>query len=160
MPTVRREARKLVDQLTLPSPWAIADVCSQVGCLRGREVVVEQIAPDLAGSATAAVRREAERDVITYRADHHGADQLIAHELGHLLAGDLDGAPDLTNAVSSDVREAVLTMQRSCAYDDRAESLAEAVADLIMAGARSHTRRGRTAASPPKILRGFGGALR
>lgn len=157
MNTVRREARALVRQLTLPSPWSMPDLCLQVEQLRGRRVVVQAVST---GDATATVRREAKRDVITYRDDHHNPDHLVAHELGHLLAGHLDGGNGLAAGVSPDLGEAVRAMNRACAYDSHEERLAEAVADLLLAGARQHTTRYRGNPAAATKLRGFGEAMR
>lgn len=155
MVPVRRRARALARQLTMPEPWSIVAMCEQVGALRGREVVLE---PSTSIASTAVVRREAARDVITYRADHHNTDHLIAHELGHLLAGHLESDQGLVGSVSPDIGAAVVTMQRSCAYGSDEERLAEAVADLLMASARRHTTAsGRSGSS---MVRGFGEAMR
>lgn len=156
MDTVRRRARKLVRQLRMPSPWSLVAVCQQVGALRGREVVLE---PSTTITATGMVRREASRDVITYRADHHNPDHVNAHELGHLLAGHLDFADGLDATVSPDIRGAARTMQRSCSYDTDDERLAEAVADLLTASARRHTA-GAHDLSTSSLIRGFGEAMR
>ena len=95
-----------------------------------------------------------------YRDDHHNPDHLIAHELGHLLAGHLDGRGGLAAGVSADLTDAVRAMNRACAYESHEERVAEAVADLLMAGARQHSTQHRHSAAATTTLRGFGEAMR
>lgn len=157
MAPVQRRARALVRPLTMPAPWSMAEVCEQVGALRGRPIHLE---PSTSIASTAVVRREPTRDVITYRSDHHNPDHLIGHELGHLLAGHLDDRRGLAGSVSSDVTQAVFAMQRACTYDTDEERLAEAVADLLTAAARRHSSGRAASASGTSLIRGFGEAMR
>lgn len=157
MATVRRQARKLMRGLTVPSPWSVAELCVQVGELRGREIVLEPVS---GGTATASVRRELTRDVVSYRADHHNPDHLIAHELGHLRAGDLDGPVDLSHGVDADVAEAARIMLRNCDYGSLSEQVAEAFADLVMEQALRYAQGSGVSAGTARRLRGYGEAMR
>lgn len=162
MASIKRRARALTRPITVPVPWSVEGVCAQVSVLLGLPIVVERDDKPRAGTPTASVRREVDRYVIRYRGDHHNPDHLIAHELGHLLAGHLNVA-DLSGGVDSDLKLAARTMSRSCTYDNAAEALAEAVADVLLAGARAHTRdhgAARVSTGAATTLRGFGEALR
>ena len=157
MTNARRQARLLMQLLTVPAPWSITDLCAQVAIIRGRELIVEAADTNL---ATATVRREAHRDVITYRRDHHNPDHVIAHELAHLLAGDLDGPADLSDGVDADVAGAARIMMRDCAYGSFREQVAESFAGLVMERARQHTRDAGVSAGGARMLNGFGEAMR
>ncbi len=143
--------------LSVPSPWSIAALCVQVGQLRGREILLQ---PITTGTATASVRREQTRDVISYRADHHNPDLLIAHELGHLRAGDLDGSVDLSRDVDDDMAGAARIMMRNCDYGSAREQVAEAFADLVMEQALRYAHGPDVSAGTARRLRGYGEAMR
>lgn len=155
-----RDIRRIVDRVPLPDPWDVNALCEEVARLRGRPI---RVIPDdaIGDKITGAACRMQEFDVIFYRATLSGIhrDHVVCHELGHLLAGHLDGREPYP-LVDEDLSEAARTMLlRQCYYDEERERDAEAIAELIMRRVRQ-----RVAGAPDRggssAARLLGSALR
>jgi hypothetical protein len=156
-----RRARTVVDDLRLPDPWDVRQLCDDVAALRRRHIHLVR-RPAIGDSITATVLAARGGDYIFVRDDlnrlHH--DHAVCHELGHLLLGHTEGTSVRPLVDLTEDTAAGWTLSRSCAYGDQREREAEAVAELIMDRVN---RRIPTHVADPKterIVRGFGDALR
>jgi hypothetical protein len=156
-----RRARALVEQLQLPDPWDVEQLCERVA--QSRQRPVRLLARPVAGdSITASVFAAEHADYIFYRDDLRALhrDHAVCHELGHLLAGHTDGLLDRSVGELSEHTVTQLMLRRDCAYGDAREREAETIADLIMdrVSRRVDSRTGDPVTR--RIVRGFGDALR
>lgn len=142
---------KLVTQLPIPRPWDRTTFVENVAALRGRPITLISTAdlelPVTPDSACGIWLMRDSEDVIIYEAatSEYHIDQIVCHELGHMLldhdraAGTSEGAraPDpLLRSAFPDLDPATVraVLGRSD-YGDRLEREAETFATLVMVAA-------------------------
>lgn len=156
----RTQARRIVDELVLPDPWDIDSMIARVASRAGRPLRVER-RPAAGDGITGTIFRLADEDVIFYRDDLVGLhrEHVLCHELGHLLAGHLEG-PEAYGESSDDLAHArVLMLNRQCQYGEARERVAEEIAELLLARVRQQVP-GIRDMTTARSARGFGAALR
>lgn len=132
--------RQRISELPLPAQWDRAAFIHAVEQLRGRRIIL--VAVDgklLADSACGLWLVRDDDDIVLYRdgASRLHADQIILHELGHMLLGhDKNTKTDTAQMVSAltpnlDPATVKAALGRS-AYDNTAEHDAELFASLIL----------------------------
>ncbi len=153
MRTTHRHARALANGLDIPDPWDVAALCEIIAATVGLPIVL-LARPAARDSITASVMRTKTAYVIFYRDDLTGnhRDHAIAHELGHILAGHLDGDLEVDDDVTG---AAALMLNRDCNYGDEREGLAERLADLIIARVPQ-----QAATTSNRAVQGFNSARR
>lgn len=159
--THRTQARRIVDALVLPDPWDIDTLIACTAAQAGRRLRVES-RPAMGDGITGTIFRLAHEDVIFYREDLAGLyrDHVLCHELGHLLAGHLEGPEAYRPGSDDDLAHAfAVMMQRQCQYGEARERTAEEIAELILARVRQQIRGVRDL-STERSVRGFGAAMR
>lgn len=144
------DMRQLIGQLPIPSPWDRSAFVHTVEQLRGRRITLLPVdAALLAGSACGLWLVREHDDVVLYQdgTSRLHADQIILHELGHMLLGhDKNAKTDTAQMVSAltpnlDPATVKAALGRS-AYDTTTEHDAELFASLIL----SHSPKDRTLA--------------
>ncbi len=142
------DMRQLIGQLPTPSPWDRSKFVHAVEQLRGRRITLLPVdGALLAGSACGLWLVREHDDVVLYQdgTSQLHADQIILHELGHMLLGhDKNAKTDTAQMVSAltpnlDPATVKAALGRS-AYNTTAEHDAELFASLIL----SHTPKDRT----------------
>ncbi len=142
------DMRQLIGQLPIPSPWDRSKFVHAVEQLRGRRITLLPVdGALLAGSACGLWLVREHDDVVLYQdgTSQLHADQIILHELGHMLLGhDKNAKTDTAQMVSAltpnlDPATVKAALGRS-AYNTTAEHDAEMFASLIL----SHTPKDRT----------------
>ncbi|OHU71842.1 regulator [Mycobacteroides chelonae] len=140
--------RGIIGQLPVPSPWDRTVFVRTVEQLRGRRITLLPVdAALLAGSACGLWLVREHDDVVLYQdgTSQLHADQIILHELGHMLLGhDKNAKTDTAQMVSAltpnlDPGTVKAALGRS-AYNTIAEHDAELFASLIL----SHSPKDRT----------------
>lgn len=140
--------RQLIGQLPVPSPWDRTTFVRTVEQLRGRRITLLPVdAALLAGSACGLWLVREHDDVVLYQdgTSQLHADQIILHELGHMLLDhDKNAKTDTAQMVSAltpnlDPATVKAALGRS-AYNTTAEHDAELFASLIL----SHSPKDRT----------------
>lgn len=144
------DMRRLIGELPVPHPWDRAAFVQAVEQLRGRRITLLPVdGALLTGSACGLWLVREHDDVVLYQdgTSQLHADQIILHELGHMLLGhDKNAKTDTEHMVSAltphlDPAAVKAALGRS-AYDTAAEHDAEMFASLIL----SHSPRERSLA--------------
>ncbi|RIS79110.1 regulator [Mycobacteroides abscessus] len=140
--------RGIIGQLPVPNPWNRTAFVRTVEQLRGRRITLLPVdATLLAGSACGLWLVREHDDVVLYQdgTSQLHADQIILHELGHMLLGhDKNAKTDtaqMVSALTPNLNPATVkaALGRS-AYNTAAEHDAELFASLIL----SHSPKDRT----------------
>lgn len=160
-PRRRANIRALVDGLVIPDPWDIELLYQRVAEARDRPI---DVLPhdDMGEAVTGAVFRLASRDVVFYRASLSGwhREHVLCHELGHIIAGHLDGPEAYAGGADDDLLgAAAIMLARQCAYGETRERDAEKVAELILSRVRQNVA-GATDTDLARTARRLGSALR
>jgi hypothetical protein len=148
-----RLIRELDRNKLIPEPWDLVTFLRDVARWRSRPIKVygrdgDYWATGAQGDYLSGLYvAMANTDVILYRTDGGWltSQHIVAHEVGHLLAGHAHAADTSTHPATHPSTEPVTqedVLRRSCArsrFDDPEERVAEAFADLLMA---SVSRRG------------------
>ncbi|GAB3444620.1 ImmA/IrrE family metallo-endopeptidase [Streptomonospora sediminis] len=126
---LRRHSRQLMRQLSPQLPVSVIDLCNMLGVLRKRPIQLVEWDLPADGPFGMMISRDTE-DVIVYRSKTTRAHQahIILHEVGHIVAHDLEGK--LTTEVH----------HRSF-YSNRDEKDAEIIASTMMRQAISLSQR-------------------
>ncbi len=142
------DMRGIIGQLPVPNPWNRTAFVRTVEQLRGRRITLLPVdATLLAGSACGLWLVREHDDVVLYQdgTSQLHADQIILHELGHMLLGhDKNAKTDtaqMVSALTPNLNPATVkaALGRS-AYNTAAEHDAELFASLIL----SHSPKDRT----------------
>lgn len=142
------DMRQLIGQLPVPSPFDRTAFIDAVEQLRGRRITLLPVdATLLAGSACGLWLVREHDDIVLYQdgTSQLHADQIILHELGHMLLGhDKNAKTDTAQMVSAltpnlDPGAVKAALGRS-AYDTSTEHDAELFASLVL----SHSSKDRT----------------
>lgn len=156
----RVNVRALVDGLAIPDPWDLELLYQRVAETRGRPI--DMLPQDDMGEAvTGAVFRLTSRDVVFYRASLSGwhREHVLCHELGHIIAGHLDGPDAYAGGADDDLNgAATIMLARQCAYGETRERDAERVAELILSRVRQNVAGAD--ADLARAARHLGSALR
>ena len=152
--TVRRDVRDALAEVEphLPVPWSIEELAERLGTHRGRPIrlVAWTFPADPDPDAPTGLWVATEQaDYVFYDSDASPArrEQIIGHELGHLLLGHtprlseaLDGLIEaLAPSVSPELARQVLAMART-GYAEADEAAAELFGTSLIRAA--HTKRG------------------
>ncbi len=126
---LRRHLRGLLRQLDLPLPLEVGLLCERLGRLRGTPIALLEWELEPTGPSGMLVSR-VDEDVIVFQSRTSRAHQahIILHEVGHIVAQDLDGV-------------ALPQPLLRTSYTARDERDAEIIASTIMHRALSMTRR-------------------
>ena len=131
---------EIAESLTIPAPWDLTALLHTVACGRGKPIrLIAHAGLASTGQTCGLWIGRAEDDIIVYdsaTSEYH-AEQIILHELGHILLGHSDGAamgsPAALEQLISDVpASTVRHMLGRSAFDDEQECQAELFASLVM----------------------------
>ena len=150
--TTRRDVREALADVEphLPVPWSIEELTERLGALRGKPIrLVAWTFPVEPEAPTGLWVATDQADYVFYGSDASPArrEQIIGHELGHLLLGHtprlseaLDGLIEaLAPSVSPELARQVLAMART-GYAEAEEAAAELFGTSLIRAA--HTKRG------------------
>ncbi|CPT95375.1 Uncharacterised protein [Mycobacteroides abscessus] len=142
------DMRAIIGQLPVPSPWDRSVFVHTVEQLRGRRITLLPVdGALLAGSACGLWLVREHDDIVLYQdgTSQLHADQIILHELGHMLLGHNKNAKtdtaQMVSALTPNLDPATVkaALGRS-AYDTSTEHDAELFASLVL----SHSSKDRT----------------
>jgi Zn-dependent peptidase ImmA (M78 family) len=140
-----KRCRELLATLSLPDPLDTRELCRQVGATRGRRIVLAPLAISAAGFSGLWLATDT-TDYICFEENtsRHHQDQIILHELGHILFGHA-GSETLDRFFSQlgDGALRIMLARRHEAYNDDQELEAETFAYL------AQSDRGRVGEAPP-----------
>jgi hypothetical protein len=132
--SVRRTCERRLRELDLPADAVtVEDIVQVIGVRRGRAVHLEAMNMSASG-LTGAWLPAASADYIFYESDtsaRHQA-QIVAHELGHMIAGHRPALHLAGGGLGTTLAAATAHMMARNAYDDRQEEEAEHLADLLL----------------------------
>jgi hypothetical protein len=140
--TMRRRCQALVDSIEIPVPYSVEALCQMIAQRRGRPIRITALPPEVpAGNPCGGWIPLPATDVILVeeRTSQVHREQIILHELAHMLCGhaDLRSVPDeltsslLQGQVTHLSPAAVQGMLARSSYDEPAEEEAELVATLM-----------------------------
>lgn len=134
-----RRCRATVEQLDIPDPFDVGELCRRAGRTRGRPITVAPL--PLSGMSPCGLwLGTPSADLIFFEADTSPAhqDHIILHELGHVLCHEQDGALDtdllraLFPALSPElVRNALGRTRYSAVEEQEAEVFAHLVVERM-----------------------------
>lgn len=140
-----RRAKELLEQLALPEPFDVGELCRRIAAQRGRSLRLVAEPAGSMGDAVGLLIGLPDHDEIHYVADTSNYHQqaIVLHEVGHLLA-DHDGRhPFPLSLLNGDWDPAVVQRLRGRhRYHDDEECEAEGFATAVLDLVDLQTRRG------------------
>lgn len=88
---VRRFCRHVVKALGVKPPFAVTDLCREVGAVRGRPILVEYrvLTPGFFGFSFPSDELRSDLVIVAANTTRPHQEHIMLHELGHILAGHL-----------------------------------------------------------------------